>query len=156
MASLAEIRAKLAEQENRGSSNSSSGGDNAIYPFWNMKEGDSSTLRFLPDGNPDNTFFWVERLMIKLPFAGVKGQTDSRPVQVQVPCMEMYGDVRLGRLCRLGRLGLPSLLSLPRQVRQAGQARRARQASSLLPPPPSLLSLSPASSAAALSPPPPS
>ena len=30
--------------------------------------------------------------MIKLPFAGVKGQTDSRPVQVQVPCMEMYGE----------------------------------------------------------------
>jgi hypothetical protein len=29
--------------------------------------------------------------MIKLPFAGIKGQTDSRPVQVQVPCMEMYG-----------------------------------------------------------------
>jgi hypothetical protein len=29
--------------------------------------------------------------MIKLPFAGVKGQTDSRPVTVQVPCMEMYG-----------------------------------------------------------------
>jgi hypothetical protein len=29
--------------------------------------------------------------MIKLPFAGVKGETDSRPVQVQVPCMEMYG-----------------------------------------------------------------
>jgi hypothetical protein len=30
--------------------------------------------------------------MIKLPFAGVKGETDSRPVQVQVPCMEMYGE----------------------------------------------------------------
>ena len=29
------------------------------------------------------------RLVIKLPFAGVKGDTDSRPVQVQVPCMEM-------------------------------------------------------------------
>ena len=29
--------------------------------------------------------------MIKLPFAGIKGQTDSRPIQVQVPCMEMYG-----------------------------------------------------------------
>jgi hypothetical protein len=93
MASLAEIRAKLKEQENRSSGSSqSSGGDNAIYPFWNMKEGESSTLRFLPDGNPDNTFFWVERLMIKLPFAGVKGETDSRPVQVQIPCMEMYGD----------------------------------------------------------------
>jgi hypothetical protein len=57
-----------------------------------MKEGEQATLRFLPDGNADSTFFWAERLMIKLPFAGVKGETDSRPVQVQVPCMEMYGD----------------------------------------------------------------
>ena len=93
MASLAEIRAKLKEQEAGASgTRQSSGGDNAIYPFWNIKEGESATLRFLPDGNPDNTFFWAERLMIKLPFAGVKGETDSRPVQVQVPCMEMYGE----------------------------------------------------------------
>jgi len=91
MASLAEIRAKLKEQENR-SSGTTSGGDNAIYPFWNIKEGDSVTMRFLPDGDDSNTFFWKERLMIKLPFAGVKGETDSRPVQVQVPCMEMYGE----------------------------------------------------------------
>ena len=92
MATLAEIRAKLKEQESRTGGSQSSGGDNAIFPFWNMKEGDSSTLRFLPDGNESNTFFWKERLMIKLPFAGIKGETDSRPVQVQVPCMEMYGD----------------------------------------------------------------
>ena len=93
MASLAEIRAKLKEQENRSSGGSNGpSGPNPIYPFWNMKEGESSTLRFLPDGNPDNTFFWAERLMIKLPFSGIKGQTDSRPVQVQVPCMEMYGE----------------------------------------------------------------
>jgi hypothetical protein len=93
MASLSEIRAKLKEQEGRANGEkSSSGGDNAIYPFWNMKEGQSATLRFVPDGNPNNTFFWAERLMIKLPFAGVKGETDSRPVQVQVPCMEMYGE----------------------------------------------------------------
>jgi len=91
MASLAEIRAKLKEQETRSSGNSS-GGDNAIYPFWNMKEGEQATLRFLPDGDDSNTFFWKERLMIKLPFAGVKGETDSRPVQVQIPCMEMYGE----------------------------------------------------------------
>ena len=37
-------------------------------------------------------FSGQERLMIKLPFAGVKGETDSRPVQVQIPCMEMYGE----------------------------------------------------------------
>jgi hypothetical protein len=92
MASLAEIRAKLKEQESRGSDNNQrSGGDNSIYPFWNLKEGQESVVRFLPDGNQDNTFFWAERAMIKLPFAGIKGDTDSKPVQVQVPCMEMYG-----------------------------------------------------------------
>jgi hypothetical protein len=30
--------------------------------------------------------------MIRLPFAGIKGQADSKPVIVQVPCVEMYGD----------------------------------------------------------------
>ncbi len=92
MASLAEIRAKLKEQESRSSGESKSGGDNSIYPFWNLKEGSESVVRFLPDGNPDNTFFWVERAMIKLPFAGVKGETDNKPVTVNVPCMEMYGE----------------------------------------------------------------
>lgn len=93
MATLQEIRAKLKEQEVKlGSSNTRTGGDNAIYPFWNLKEGEQATVRFLPDGDKENTFFWKERLMIKLPFAGIKGETDSRPVQVQVPCMEMYGE----------------------------------------------------------------
>ncbi len=90
MASLAEIRAKLKEQEAGAGGQRTGGGDNAIYPFWNMKEGEQATIRFLPDGDDSNTFFWKERLMIKLPFAGIKGETDSRPVQVQVPCMEMY------------------------------------------------------------------
>jgi len=90
MASLAEIRAKLKEQESR--STGTGGGDNAIYPFWNISEGTTATLRFLPDADTNNTFFWRERLMLKLPFSGIKGQTDSKPVQVQIPCMEMYGD----------------------------------------------------------------
>jgi hypothetical protein len=30
--------------------------------------------------------------MIKLPFNGIKGQMDSKSVQVQVPCVEMWGD----------------------------------------------------------------
>jgi hypothetical protein len=90
MATLAEIRAKLKSQEvNR--STSSTGGDNAIYPHWNINEGSEAVVRFLPDRDKGNTFFWTERNMIKLPFAGIKGQSDSRPVQVQVPCMEMYG-----------------------------------------------------------------
>jgi hypothetical protein len=90
MTSLAEIRAKLQQQENN--SNQGPSGPNPIYPFWNIKEGESATIRFLPDGDTDNTFFWRERLMIKLPFAGIKGQTDSKPITVQVPCMEMYGE----------------------------------------------------------------
>ena len=93
MASLAEIRAKLKEQELRGSDNNQrSGGDNSIYPFWNLKEGQEAVVRFLPDGNTDNTFFWVERAMIKLPFAGIKGETDSKQTIVNVPCVEMYGE----------------------------------------------------------------
>jgi len=91
MASLAEIRAKLqaANQQNTGSS---TGGDNAIFAHWNAADNTTSTLRFLPDADPNNTFFWIERAMIKLPFAGVKGETNSKPVTIQVPCMEMWGD----------------------------------------------------------------
>ena len=89
--SLAEIRAKLQAQENKTSGNTS-GGDNGIYAHWNIPEGTTARVRFLPDANTKNTFFWVERLMIKLPFAGVKGQVDSKPTFVQVPCVEMWGE----------------------------------------------------------------
>ena len=91
MASLAEIRARLqAAEGNKGGQ--STGGDNSIYPHWNMEEGQSTTLRFLPDANTKNTFFWQERAMIRLPFAGIKGEGDSKQVQVQVPCVEMWGE----------------------------------------------------------------
>jgi len=90
MASLAEIRARLAASEGNKTGGSSTGGDNAIYPHWNMDEGQNATLRFLPDGNTKNTFFWQERAMIRLPFNGIKGEGDSKQVYVQVPCMEMW------------------------------------------------------------------
>ena len=91
MASLAEIRAKLSSMETKPGSKSQSQGDNAIYPHWNIDEGTSAVLRFLPDSDPDNTFFWVERQMIRLTFPGVKGG-ENKPVTVQVPCGEMYGE----------------------------------------------------------------
>jgi len=93
MASLAEIRARIAAQENK-SNNKGNGAqsDNAIYPHWNMDEGTTAAIRFLPDGDPKNDFFWVERQIIKLPFNGVKGDTNVKQVVVQVPCVEMYGD----------------------------------------------------------------
>jgi len=92
MASLAEIRAKLLEQENRSTTRTSSGGDNAIFPHWNIPEGSSATLRFLPDSDENNTFFWKERQMIRLEFPGVKGGDEHKSVTVQVPCVEMWGD----------------------------------------------------------------
>jgi len=93
MASLADIRARIAAQDNK-SNNKSSGSqsDNSIYPHWNMDEGTTATIRFLPDANNSNTFFWVERQIIKLPFNGVKGDSNIKQTVVQVPCMEMYGD----------------------------------------------------------------
>jgi hypothetical protein len=96
MASLAEIRAKLQEAQSKTSGSSVGSRDNAIYPHWNMPEGKEALIRLLPDGNENNTFFWTERAMIKLPFAGIKGETDSREVTVQVPCVEMYND---GTVC---------------------------------------------------------
>jgi len=92
MASLAEIRARIQAQENKSTGSSSQQSDNSIYPHWNMDEGTTATIRFLPDANSTNTFFWVERQIIKLPFNGVKGDPNVKQVQVQVPCMEMYGE----------------------------------------------------------------
>lgn len=90
--SLKEIQAKLLAQQERKDRSKGGGfsGDNSIYPFWNNPEGSTATLRFLPDGDDTNDFFWVERLIIKLPFSGVKGQDTSRPVEVQVPCTDMW------------------------------------------------------------------
>ena len=88
---LAEIRAKLQSQENRGSGNAQQG-DNAIYAHWNIPENTTTRVRFLPDANDKNNFFWVESAMIRLPFAGVIGQTYIKPVVVQVPCVEMWTD----------------------------------------------------------------
>jgi hypothetical protein len=91
MASLAEIRAKLQSMESNSKGSSPAQSDNAIYPFWNIDEGTSTLLRFLPDSDPNNTFFWVERQMIRLTFPGVVGG-DQKPTTVQVPCMEMFGE----------------------------------------------------------------
>jgi len=88
---LAQIRAKLQEQENK-MSGTSMGSDNGIFAHWNMPEGTTTRVRFLPDANPKNSFFWLEKFTIKLPFIGVKGQSDSKTVYVQVPCMEMWNE----------------------------------------------------------------
>lgn len=92
--SLADIRAKLQAQDNRGQSTTStkSSGDQALYPFWNIKSGETAQVRLLPDADPTNSFFWVEKAVINLTFNGVKGTSDNKQYTVKVPCMEMYGE----------------------------------------------------------------
>lgn len=89
MATLAEIRAKLLAQE-KTKGGKFSGGDNAIYAHWNTPENTTSVVRFLPDGNPKNDFFWLERQMINISFSGIKGHDESKPVTIKVPCIEMW------------------------------------------------------------------
>ena len=97
MASLAEIRARISAQENKSNNTGSTQqSDNSVYPHWNMDEGTTASLRILPDGNQSNTFFWVEKQIIKLPFNGVKGRPEMKQVIIQIPCVEMYND---GSVC---------------------------------------------------------
>lgn len=83
---LAAIRARLQASETKTNKQF----DNAIYPFWNIPTGGSCSLRLLPDGDNSNDFFWVEKLLIKLPFPGVVGQNNGKAITVTVPCVEMW------------------------------------------------------------------
>lgn len=88
---LDEIRKKLeALNQRKGGATGGFVNDKLTYAHWNIPEGTQTILRLLPDGDEDNTFFWAERQLIKLPFTGIKGHDENKPVIVQVPCVEMW------------------------------------------------------------------
>ena len=98
MTKLEELRARLKEQQEKSNFKPDFSGGSPVYQHWNIKEGKDkegnenyASIRFLPDGNNDSSFFWVEKATIKLPFAGVKGKSTA-PIKVTVPCMQMYGE----------------------------------------------------------------
>lgn len=88
---IEKLRAALQEKTEKKNRTSNSG-DNASYPFWDMKEGQTATVRFLPDLDPENTLFWVAKQTIKLEFAGQVGgdYPTDKTVTVTVPCVEMF------------------------------------------------------------------
>lgn len=88
--SLSKLREALKKMEKKSEGYTK---DDSIYPFWNMKDGEVCLLRFLPDADETNTFFWKERQIIKIPFRGTK-EDPSKSVIVQVPCIDMYGKMR--------------------------------------------------------------
>lgn len=90
--SLAEIRAKLQAQEEKAQNPTQaySNEPNAFLAHWLIDEGKALNLRFLPDANEANPYFWKERDMITLTFNGIKGG-DNKPTRVTVPCNEMWG-----------------------------------------------------------------
>lgn len=97
MTDLNALRAILTAQKEKGKAGGgtqTSGGDNASYPFWNIPNDSEATVRFLPDADTNNPFFWVKREVIKLPFEGVVGgdYPTNKQVTVTVPCVEMWGD----------------------------------------------------------------
>ena len=56
-----------------------------------MKSGSQSVVRFLPDLNSSNPFFWVLKYQIKLPFNGIKNG-DTKLIFVNVPCCDKSRD----------------------------------------------------------------
>jgi hypothetical protein len=90
--SLQEIRAKLLAKQELNNNNKNGGPnlDNSVYAFWNNPVGSTATIRYLPDGDETNDFFWRERMMIRIPFAGIKGHADGKQVDVTVPCVDMW------------------------------------------------------------------
>lgn len=91
MSKLDEIRKRLQAQD-RTTRSSQGQHDNTVYTHWDLPFNGQSTVRFLPDNDPDNVFFWAEKQVIKIPFEGIIGHDENTPTTIQVPCMEMYGE----------------------------------------------------------------
>lgn len=91
---MAALRAKMAAEEKKTSVIS----DNASYAFWNLsddpKKGNTAIVRFLPDKDDSNDFFWRIREVINIPFCGILGEDEDKQVEVQVPCLDMWADTK--------------------------------------------------------------
>ena len=79
--SLADLRAKF-KQKAEGKREFT--GNSDVYPFWNIAEGATATVRILPDLNEDNeNYFFIDKLEHKL---AINGQDRK------IPCIKMYGE----------------------------------------------------------------
>jgi len=80
------LRKKLQEEDKRQKNFE----DRAVYRFWDAPYEERVVIRFLPDGDENNPFFWVKKETIKLTFHGTTEDLNEQ-VTLYVPCVEMYG-----------------------------------------------------------------
>ena len=86
------LRARLKEENDnreRAKNGDFQNQPDAFLAFWNIALGERLNLRFLPDANPNNPFFWQEIANIEMPFNGIKGKSFD-PVTVKIPCSELW------------------------------------------------------------------
>lgn len=70
------------KSNNRTSNQSNSPSDSRYYPFFLAETGTETNVRFCPDKNEDNQWFFLERDIHRIP---VNGEIKK------VPCLKMYG-----------------------------------------------------------------
>lgn len=99
---MARLRAKLLEKENKETQSFNQNEPNAFLAHWNIPDNLPLNLRFLPDGDTNNEYFWRERDMINLTFNGIKGK-DTKPTKVVVPCNEMWDGINSCPVLRVVR-----------------------------------------------------
>lgn len=79
---IAALKEKFKKEQNDKTNKSTYSGD--MYPFWQMEDGESATVRILPDANEDNdNLFFVDKLYYKISLNGE---------DVTIPSPLMYGD----------------------------------------------------------------
>jgi len=79
MPTLEEVRARMRKEEK-----SKSGLPSNYYRYFDLQDGESATIRFLPDKNEENPFgFFIEKFTHTLE---INGQKKS------VPCLTQYGE----------------------------------------------------------------
>jgi len=85
---LAQMRALAQKQQEQTEYT----GDTRMYSFYDnsvMPVGSSLKVRFIPDPDTDNIFFWKEKRMFNFEFNGTTDDP-SKKVYVRVPCIKMF------------------------------------------------------------------
>lgn len=93
------LREALNASKNKGGNTGGKGGNRAarvndVYPFWEIPFDGEAVLRFLPDSDESNPFFWRHRDTITLTFAGIVGGENetTEEAELKIQSMSTFGE----------------------------------------------------------------